>query len=111
MAIKKLEKAVWHPYFDRVTKTLDGKLAEVEVDSLKMGGQIEAEWLPLIGIVYDPKNDIVEVAMEGIDHLIHKPREVFVDQEAVLLASVEVIDADDERHIIKLRDPLMLPPP
>jgi hypothetical protein len=111
MAIMKLERDAWHPYFDRVSKTLDGKRVEVEVDSLKIGAQIEAEWLPLIGLVYDHKNDLVEVALEGLDHLIRKPRQVFVDQEAVELTSVEVIDADDARHIIKLRDPLMLPPP
>jgi hypothetical protein len=111
MAITKLEKDAWHPYFDRVTKILDGKRVEVEVDSLKIGAQIEAEWLPLIGLVYDHKNDLVEVALEGLDHLIRKPRQVFVDQEAVELSSVEVVDADDFRHIIKLRDPLMLPPP
>ena len=111
MAISKLEKSAWHPYFDNVSKILDGKRAEVEVASLKIGAQIEAEWLPLLGIVYDPKDDIVEVVLEGLDHLIYKPREVYVDQEVVELSSMEVIDADGVRQIIKLRDPLMLPPP
>ena len=32
-------------------------------------------------------------------------------QEAVLLKSVEVIDESGARQIIKLRDPLTLPPP
>jgi hypothetical protein len=111
MAISKLEKSAWHPYFDNVSKLLDGKRAEIEVGSLKIGDQIQAEWLPLLGIVYDPKNDIIEIALEGLDHMIHKPREVYVDQEAVVLTSMEVIDSDDVRQIIKLRDPLMLPPP
>lgn len=111
MATLKLEKEAWHPYFDNITKILEGKRVEVEIASLKIGDQVEAEWLPLIGIVYDPKDDIIEVALEGLDHLIHKPREVFVDQEAVELISMEVIDADDTRQIIRLRDPLMLPPP
>jgi hypothetical protein len=111
MATVKLEKMAWHPYFDHVSKVLDGKRVEVEVASLKLGDQIEAEWLPLIGIVYDPKDDLIEVALEGLDHMIRHPKAVFVDQEAVLLTSMEVIDADDARQIIKLRDPLMLPSP
>jgi hypothetical protein len=112
MAISKLEKGAWHPYFDRVSKLLGGtKRAEVEVVALNLGDQIEAEWLPLTGIVYDPKDDLIEVLLEDLDHLIYRPRQVFIDQEAVLLKSVEVIDESGVRQIIRLRDPLTLPPP
>ncbi len=38
--------------------------AEIEVASLELGNQIEAEWLPLIGLVYDHKDNSVEVALE-----------------------------------------------
>lgn len=108
--ISKLEKDVWHPYFDAMSKMLTGKRAEIEVESLQLGNQIAAEWLPLLGITYDPKSDIVEVVLEGLDHMIHHPREVYVDVEAGGLTSVEVIAEDDERQIINLRDPIMLPP-
>jgi hypothetical protein len=113
VSLSKLEKTAWRPYFDRVSKLLGGtKRAEVEVASLKLGAQIEAEWLPLTGIAYDPKDDLIEVLLnDDLDHLIYKPRQVFIDQEAVLLKSLEVIDEDGVRQIIKLRDPLMLPPP
>ena len=111
MTIKKLEKETWHPYFDHVSKILTGRRAEIEVDSLLIGAQIEAEWLPLIGIVYDPKDDIIEIALDGLDHIIHHPREVYVDQESVALFSLEVIDADNTHQIVKLREPLMLPSP
>jgi hypothetical protein len=111
MSIKKLEKAAWHPYFDHMSKILEGKRAEIEVASLKIGDQIEAEWLPFYGITYDPKDDLIEIVLEGLDHMIRKPREVYVEQEAILLSSMEVIDADDQHQIVKLRDPLMLPPP
>jgi hypothetical protein len=109
MATSKLEKNTWHPYFDNVSKILGGKQAEVEIASLELGNQIEAEWLPLLGLVYDPKSDIVEVLMDGLDHLIHKPSEIFIDQGPAGLNSFEVVDADGVRQIIKLRDPLMLP--
>lgn len=111
MALIRLEKATWHAYFDKLSKVLEGKCAEIEVDSLAFGTQIEAEWLPLFGIVYEIRNDTVEVLLEGVGHLIHKPKEIFVEQEGNQLTSLEVIDSDDLRHIIKLRDPLMLPSP
>lgn len=109
MATVKLEKATWQRYFDQVSKTLGGKQAEIEIASLSIGDQIEAEWVPLLGISYDPKNDLVEILLEGLDHLVRKPREIYVEQGPLGLASMEVIDADDVRQIIKLRDPLMLP--
>jgi hypothetical protein len=112
MSILSLEKSAWHPYFDRVSKLAGGgKLAEVEVAALNLGDQVQAQWLPFNGIVYDPKDDLIEVVLEGLDHLIHKPRQVFIDQEVALLRSLEVIDGNGVRQIIKLRDPLMLPPP
>lgn len=111
MSIAKLEKETWHPYFDALSKALAGKRAEVAVDSLQLGHQVAADWLPMYGIVYDPKNDLVEVVLEGLDHMIRHPQEVYIDIDAAGLNSVEVIDEDDVRQIISLRDPLMLPQP
>lgn len=111
MAVQKLEKSEWRDFFDRVSKTLIGKRAEIEVLSLALGDQIEAEWLPLLGISYDPKDDVIEIALDGLDHLIAKPQRVFVDLGAEGLTSMQVIDAEGLPQIVKLRDPLMLPPP
>jgi hypothetical protein len=108
---RKLEKSQWRAYFDRMSKALVGKRAEIEVASLKLGDQIAAEWLPLLGISYDPKNDVLEIALEGMDHLIHKPSEVYVEEQGLELSSLEVVDADGVRQIVVLRDPLMLPAP
>ena len=111
MAVQKLDKSEWGAFFNRVAKGLVGKRAEIEIASLALGDQIEAEWLPILGIVYDPKTDIVEVALEGLDHMIHHPAEIYVDIGGGELANVEVIDDAGVGHIIKLRDPLMLPSP
>jgi hypothetical protein len=111
MAIRKLEKSEWRAFLDGLSKLLEGKRAEIEVASLKLGDEIEAEWLPLLGLTYDPKDDLFEVALEGIDHMIPKPREIYADDNVGGLMSIEVVDADGARQIIKLRDPLMLPAP
>lgn len=111
MATRKLEKAEWHPFFDRVSKALIGKRAEIEIASLSLGDQIEAEWLPLIGIAYDPKDDVLEIALEGLDHLIPHPREIYINDAGVLVSNLEVIDQDGTSQIVQLRDPLMLPAP
>jgi hypothetical protein len=104
-----LEKKKWQPYFDHVSKNIDGKLAEIEVESLALGSQIQAEWVPCFGITYDKKSDMLEVMLEGLDHMIQKPKKIFVEQDGMTLSSVEVIDESDTKQIIKLRTPLLLP--
>ena len=111
MTTRKLDKKLWRTFFDRVTAMLEGKQAEIEVASLRLGDQVEAKWLPLLGITYDPKDDIVEVTLEGMDHLIPKPREIYVEDGAEGIVALEIADGDDEKQILKLRDPLMLPAP
>lgn len=111
MRTKKLEKAEWKAYFDRISKALGGRLAEIEVASLSLGHQVEANWLPLIGIAYDPKDDILEIALQELDHMIAKPREIAVEEAPNGLTSVEITDSDGIRQIVKLKSPLMLPAP
>ena len=67
------------------------------------------EWVPLDGVVYDPKDDVAELALEGIDHLISHPCEIWVDDEDGVLSTLEIVDAEGTRHIVHFRDPLMLP--
>jgi hypothetical protein len=111
MTIRNLEKSEWRPFFDGISKLLEGKRAEIEVASLALGDQIEAEWLPLLGLAYDPKDDLFEVTLGGVDHMIPQPREIHIDDNVGRLMSIEVVDADASKQIIKLRDPLMLPAP
>lgn len=111
MVTSNLDKARWQSYFDQVSKTVTGKQAEIDVNSLKLGSQVEAEWLPFHGITYDPKSDIVEVLLEGLDHLVHHPKEIFVEHDVGEMRSVEIVDQDDVRQIVRLRSPLMLASP
>ena len=111
MTARKLDKRQWSTFLNGVTRMLEGKRAEVEVASLRLGDQVQAEWLPLLGIAYDSKDDIVEVALEGLDHLIPSPREIYVDDDPLGLLTFEIVSADDVREIIRFRDPPALPAP
>jgi len=109
--MKSIRKSDWKTYADRVTRGLVGKQAEIEVDSLRLGAQIEAEWIALLGIAYDPRDDIFEVALDGLDHLISQPTEIYAEEGVYGLSLLAVVDADGNRHLIRFRDPLMLPAP
>jgi uncharacterized protein DUF5335 len=110
MGSRDLSKAEWREFFDRVSKALGrGNAAEVEVMSPNLGDQIEAEWVPLLGLSYDPKDDAFDVMLEGLDHRIEKPSAIYLEGGPVGLASIEIIDGEGTRQIVKLRKPVVLP--
>jgi hypothetical protein len=66
--------------------------------------------VPLLGITYDSKDDLVDVALDRFNHLIRRPREITVDESPGGLGSVAIIDEDGAGHVVKFKDPLTLPP-
>jgi hypothetical protein len=111
MATEILEKGNWHSYFDGMSKVLSGKEAQLEVNAIDIGAQVEAEFTPLLGIVYDTRSEILEVLLEGLDHTIANVREIIVDHDGFNLNSVCITDTDGVQQIIRLRDAAMLPSP
>jgi hypothetical protein len=49
--------------------------------------------VPLPGVTYDPKSDILEIALDGLERLVSKPQQIFVDVRGAGLDSFEVIDS------------------
>jgi uncharacterized membrane protein len=103
-------KQDWRGFFDRMSKELLGKWAEIEVASLDLGDQILSEWVPMIGITYDSGDDLLDIALDRGNHLIRHPREIVVEHDPKGMASVAVVDAEGLRQIVRLRQPLELPP-
>ena len=102
-------KSEWRPFFDRMSKALLGKRAEVEVTSLDLGDQITAEWIPMFGITYDSRDDLLDVALDRVDHLIRHPKEIVVEEGPMGVVSVAVVDKEGVRQVVKIREPLLLP--
>jgi hypothetical protein len=94
-----------------VSRSLIGKHVEIEVASLELGAQLEARRVPLLGMTYDPSDDVLELLIGGLDHLIRAPRELYVDEPALGIMWLQIVDANGVRQIVTLRDPLMLPRP
>jgi hypothetical protein len=111
MTIRRLERSDWGGFCIRASRGLLGKQVEIEVASLQIGLQLEARRLPLLGMAYDPKGDVLELLIGELDHLIRAPRELYVDKELLGIVSFQIIDAEGVRQIATLRDPLMLPGP
>jgi hypothetical protein len=116
MISRRLEKSEWKPFFDVLSKYIvQGARAEIEIAGLDLGDQVAARWLPLSGIVYDHQDDIVEVALgdsdHHVDHIVRGPREIYFVEDAGRFISLDILDANGRHQIVKVKDPIMLPPP
>jgi hypothetical protein len=111
MTIRRLERNDWIGFCLRTSRGLSGKWADLEIASLQIGAQLEARRLPLLGISYDPKSDVLELLVGELEHLIRAPREFYVDEGLLGLVSLQIVDADGARQIVTLHEPLLLPRP
>jgi len=111
MRTRSPRKSAWKSYSEWISRALEGKRAEVEVSGLGIGSQIQAESVPLRGLLYDPKSDVFQVILEGLDHFIRQPREFLVVEGPHGLESFEIVDGEGRQHIVTLKDPLALPAP
>jgi len=109
MAIRRLERGDWGGFCILATQGYFGRQVSIEVISLEIGAQPEVQRSPLMGMSYDPKSDVLQVLLGEVSHLVHGPRELYVDEELLGAVSVEVVDAEGIRQILTLREPMMLP--
>ena len=105
---KELPRSEWRTYFDQFTtrhlKNRETDAATVEVISTTLGDQFETSAVPLLGLTFDPKSEALEVLLEGIDHLIFHPTEIWVmEGEPGFVATLEIMRADGGKEIIYIR--------
>jgi hypothetical protein len=107
MATRLLPRAEWNDYFDAFSKTKAdaGRIdyAEIRVFSPEDGAQPETRWLPLQGLTYDPKDDVLDIAVTGLDHLVGQPKAIWVDEAGGRLDRFEVVRRDGTREVIEIR--------
>jgi len=104
MAVLKPAKADWRPFFDRISRSLTGRRAEIAIVAPMDGEQIEAEWVPLLGISYDPKNDVIDIILDGLDHRIAQPQSVISEERGQEFYSLEIVDRDGVSQSVLVRE-------
>jgi hypothetical protein len=109
-----IPKQAWKSYFEAMSHALIGKWAELEVAALDLGDQIVAERLPLLGITYDTKDDLIDISLGGenqFNHLIRQPRHIEIVEEVDGVRSIAVTSGDGTVQVMRLTEPLRLPQP
>jgi hypothetical protein len=105
-----VDKSKWQAAADLLSRAIHGQAARLEIASMRLGDQTVAEWAPLRGVSYDPKDDLFEIQLEGLDHLVRHPRTFAVREHDGLTDSLAVVDGEGAEHIVQLREPIALPP-
>lgn len=108
MSIKEIEKKEWQNYFDNFSKKYlkdeEPEYVEITVLDNSSGAQLESNWMPLYGITYDDKNDLLEIEMDKLKRLIRQPEKIYVDEaDNGWLLSFEVVQRDGTKDIIETR--------
>ena len=103
-----VHRSEWKAFFDHLSNTLTGKWAEVEVSSLDLGDQIVAEWVPMYGITYESKDDLLDVAFDRFNHFIRHPQDILVEEDTTGILSVAIVDREGEKQVVRLKQPLAL---
>lgn len=108
MSTRALTRAEWRSYCDRVSRAVAGRRVELDVASLELGDRIQAHWLPLRGVVFDARGDVLEIVLDGVGHSIVSPREILVEETQRGLVALEIVAANDSVETVRFREPLVL---
>jgi len=109
MGIQRFDRSMWVTVCAAISANLLGKRAEIEVVSPVDGLLTETLGQPVLGIIYDPANDVLRLQLEGIDHFVFQPKEMYLDFRLGGDVSFGILDKANAWQIVMLRDPLMLP--
>jgi hypothetical protein len=105
-----VDKPNWRTAAELLSRAVHGQMARLEVASPSIGDQVEADWAPLRGLAYDPKDDLFEILLEGVDHLVAHPQRFAIRERGGRADSLAVLDEAGAEHILMLREPIALPP-
>lgn len=103
MHTKELSKPEWERYFNLATKNMLGQQVDIEIASNDLGNSFQEQNVPITGLSYDPHNDIFFVHTPSLQHQIQHPKSVFVVEEGLELRSVEILDQNDNKQLVRMK--------
>ena len=82
---KLIPREHWAEYFDSLSKRFfrddQPEVATIAVTSRLAGDRTAVHGARIIGITYDRHDDVLDVALEGVDHLVYRPTEIRVIED------------------------------
>ena len=112
MPYETIARKDWAAFVEAFSAQLEGQRVEIEIMGIDLGVQIEAPWLPLRGLSFEPLAETLHIHLADghhIDHAITSPVELWAEIEGGELRSLAVLDRDEHKQILRFRSPLQLP--
>jgi hypothetical protein len=106
-----LPQTDWQLALNEISRSGLGRVVSIAVVGEDLGAQIAAEQVRLQGISYDPKDDAVAVDTGNLEHRIASPKQIDLAYDGVTVSALEIIGADDRRHIVSFDPPISLGTP
>ncbi len=67
----------------------------------------EVEWLPLLGVSYDSKDDVVSILFEKLDHIVEDPQQIAVEKDNDSIKRIEITSGQDAaKNVLKFKVPV-----
>ncbi len=104
---KLIPREQWTRYFDDFSKRFlrddSPEAATVEVLDTSVGDQEMVRGARVIGVTYDHADNLLDLALERVDHLIFHPTEIWVTEEPNgFVREIAVVREDGSREIVHL---------
>lgn len=105
---REIPRGQWQQYFDAFTRQHLREtpgVVTVEAMSNEIGDQVLATGARLSGLTYDPHGEALEALLEGDDHLVFRPKEVWVleGDRADTIATFEFVREDGTKEILHVQ--------
>jgi len=111
MRTAQIDSKDWQEKFNQISKKLDNRNINIEVNGLDIGHQVEATSVHLKGLTYDPRDNIIGIASDNFEHAISSPKKIFftsADGNVESIESIEITDSKDRKQIITFEAALLL---
>ena len=103
-----LNRSEWKSALDQLTADNEGRYVTIELLDPVAGHQHEVERLPFSYINYDPKDDVIVIAVCGnspqypvvLRHMVWHPTEMDIAVEEVPEPAVRIVEPDDTTTLV-----------
>jgi hypothetical protein len=95
-------------YFDTFTKRFlrhgAPEAADVEILINDLGDQFASEGTRLLGITYQARTRDLEFELDGADHRIQNPREIWaIEDPDGFVQTIEIVTSDGTKQIVNIK--------
>ena len=104
MTMQRVDKTGWVGFCNMLTAELRGKHAEIEAPTPAPGAG--GRWLRLVGVTYDPGSEVMEIVLDGFDHMVFHPRELYVDRGPRGVQTLGIVEGGGACEIVLVHEPV-----